>query len=206
MTIRRQQRGLVAIEAAVWCLMLLPLGLLGVAMYAIAHDENVVQMLPESLMRETAGRVVTWRSDGDRGVYEVNKPRLVAIIEGLRDRGVTALHQGSFKLGDLSSRACYWVYDVDPSSGAIGDEPVMNDCRSRGAIGAELALDTPRLNRIRRGVAMPIMSGGVVAEFVSQVVLVGVAVGGRYQGLAEYLRDATVQHGAVWVPREEVVL
>ena len=206
MVMRREQRGFVAMEAAVWCLMLLPLGLFGIAMYALAHDENIVQMLPESLMRETSGRVMTWRSDGDRGVYQVNQARLVTIIEGLRDRGVTALQQASFKLGDISSRACYWVYDVDPDTGAVDNNPVMSDCRTRGAVGTVLALDIPRMNRIRRGIAKPIVSGGEVAEFVSQVVLVGVAVGGRYQGLAEYLRDEMVQHGAVWVPREDVVL
>ncbi len=206
MMMRKRQCGFVALETAAWCLMLLPLGLLGISMYALAHDENIVQMLPESLMRETVGRVMTWRSDGDRGVYEVNQARLVTIIEGLRDRAVTGLQQASFKLGDISSRACYWVYDVDPDTGVVENNPIMSDCRSKGAIGASLALDTPRINRIRRGVAKPIVLGGEVAEFVSQVVLVGVAIGGRYQGLAEYLRDEMVQHGAVWVPREDVVL
>jgi hypothetical protein len=167
-----RQGGFVAMEAAVWCLLCLPLGLLGVSMYALAHDENAVQMLPESL----------------------------------RDRGAVALQQTSFKLGDISAQACYWVYDVDAGTGAVVDAPVSSDCRSRGAIGATLSLETPRINRIRRGVGKPIVLGGEVVEFVPRVVLVGVAVGGRYQGLAEYLRDETVQHGAVWVPREDVVL
>jgi len=201
-----RQSGFAAIEAAVWCLMLLPLGLFGVSMYALAYDENIVQMLPESLMRETVGRVITWRSNGDQGVYEVNQARLVKIIEGLGDRGVAALQQASFKLGDLSSRACYWVYDVEPNTGTVSDFPVMSECYIRGALGAQLSLEAVRINRIRRGVAKPITLGNQVVEFVSKVVLVGVALGGRYQGLAEYLRDETVQHGAVWVPREDVVL
>jgi len=204
--LRGEQRGFVAFEAAVLCLVLLPLGLFGIAMYALAHDENIVQMLPESLMRETSGRVITWRSDGAQGVYEVNQVRLKTIIEGLRDRGLTALQHASFKLGALSAKACYWVYDVEPHSGVVGDYPVMSECRTQGALGVELSLEAPRINRIRRGVAKPIILGGQVVEFVSQVVLVGVALGGRYQGLAEYLRNATIQHGAVWVPREDVVL
>lgn len=203
---RVRQSGFVAMEAAVWCLLCLPLGLLGVSMYALAHDENVVQMVPESLMRETSGRVMTWRSDGDQGFFDVDQGRLVRIVEGLRDRGAVALQQASFKLGDISVRACYWVYDVDAGTGAVVDAPVLSDCRSQGPLGEELSLDIPRGNRIRRGVGKPIVSGGAVVEFVPRVVLVGVAVGGRYQGLAEYLRDETVQHGAVWVPREDVVL
>ena len=100
-------------EAAVWCLLFIPCGLIGVALYALAHDQNIVQMLPESLMRETSGRVMTWRSDGDQGFFDVNQGRLDALIEGLSDRGVTGLQRASFKLGSLSSRACYWVYEVD---------------------------------------------------------------------------------------------
>jgi hypothetical protein len=193
-------------EAAVWCLLFIPCGLIGVALYALAHDQNIVQMLPESLMRETSGRVMTWRSDGDQGFFDVNQGRLDALIEGLSDRGVTGLQRASFKLGSLSSRACYWVYEVDSNSGAVVDIPVASDCRSRGTDGASLSLEIPRVNRLTRGVAKPIVSGGGVVEFVSRVVLVGVAVGGRFQGLSEYFRDELVEHGAVWVPREDVAL
>jgi hypothetical protein len=201
-----RQAGFVAMEAAVWCLLCLPLGLLGISMYALAHDQNIVQMLPESLMRETSGRVMTWRSDGVQGFFDVDQGRLVRIVEDLRDRGAAALQQTSFKLADISARACYWVYDVDPDTGVVGGAPLLSDCRGRGVLGEALSLDAARTNRIQRGVAKPIVSGGEVVEFVSRVVLVGVAVGGRYEGLAEYLRDETVQHGAVWVPREDVVL
>lgn len=202
----RRQRGFVALETAAWCLVCLPLGLLAVAMYALAHDENVVQMLPESLMRETSGRVMTWRPDGDRGFFDVDQGRLDDIITGLSERAAVSLQQAAFKLDDISARACYWVYDVDATTGAVLDAPLLSDCRSRGLLGAVLQLENPRLQRLRSGVAKPIVADGVVVEFVSRVVLVGVAIGGRYQGLAEYMRDEVVQHGAVWVPREDVVL
>ncbi len=201
-----RERGVVALESAIWCVMLLPLGLLGVAMFALAHDGNLVQSVPESLMRETNGRIVTWRSDGDSGFFEVNQGRLSAIIDSLRDRALAAMQQESYKLADISVRACYWVYGVDAVSGALDSAALMSDCRSQGALGAGLQLETPRMNRIRSGIAKPIVVDGALSEFVSRVVLVGVAVGGRYQGLAEYLSGEVVQHGAVWVPRQDVVL
>ena len=175
--ISRTVAGFVAMEAAVWCVLCLPLGLLGISMYALAHDENIVQVLPESLMRETSGQVMTWRSDGDQGFFDVDQGRLVSIIEGLRDRGVASLQQASFKLGDISARACYWVHDVDPDTGAVSGTPSVSECRSQGVIGDTLALEVPRINRMRRGIAKPIISGGGVAGFVSRVALVGVAVG-----------------------------
>ncbi len=201
-----RQGGFVALESAIWCLMLLPLGLLGVSMFALAHDENLVQRLPESLMRETKGRVITWRSDGESGFFEVNQGRLTAIVLGLRDRALLALQQQAFKLDDISARACYWVYGVDAVSGAVDSAALISDCRSQGELSAGLQLETPRINRIQSGIAKPIVIDGEVGEFISRVVLIGVAVGGRYQGLAEYLRGDVVQHGAVWVPRQDLVL
>jgi len=203
---RKRQGGFVAMEAAVWCLMLLPIGLFAVSMYALGHDENVVQILPESLMRESGGRVMTWRSNADQGFFDVNQGRLTSMIEDLRARGAAQLQQTSFKLGDISALACYWVYDVDPATGVVGSAPVAGDCRSSGPLGATLSLDVARGKRLQSGVSRPIVSGGDVVEFVSQVALVGVSVGGRYQGLAEYFREQIVQHGAVWVPREDVTL
>lgn len=193
-------------EAAVWCVLCLPLLLLGVSMYALAHDGNIVQVLPESLGRETPGGIITWRSDGDQGFFDVDEGRLESIVEGLGDRAFVALQQSALKLEDISARSCYWVYEVDPNTGVVTDVPIMSDCRSQGVLGDTLDLEVSRLSRFRKGISKPIVTEGVVAGFVSRVVLIGIAVGGRYQGLAEYLRDEVVQHGAVWVPREDVRL
>lgn len=200
------QRGLVVMEASVWCALLLPLGLIGVSLCALFYDTNTIQALPESFMRETKGRVMTWRSDGEHGFFQADQQRLVAVIEDLSERAASTLLQSSFKLRDISALACFWVYDVDAQTGEVAETPQSSECRTSGPLGTQLSLEVFHRNLILRGVARPLEAGAEVLEFVPRVVLIGVAVGARYQGLAEYFREQLVQHGAVWIPRGDVTL
>jgi hypothetical protein len=195
------------LEAAVWCALLLPLGFLGFALAAISYDWNQVQIIPESLMRETMGRVLTWRSDAVDGFFEVDEQRLVEIVDNLSLRALEQVRSQTFKVIDPSARACSWVYKVDPASGVLASQALMITCRSLGVRGDALDLTSALAHRLQARVAEPIRGvDGSVEGYVSQIVLVGVSVGGVFEGLAEYLESEGVQHAAVWVPREDVFL
>lgn len=200
-------RGFAVLEAAVWCTVLFPLGFLGVAVAAIAHDQNQVQIIPESLMREATGRVLTWRSDTVEGFFEVDEERLVEIVDTLSVRALEQLESQTYKVLDPSARACGWVYRVDAISGSLDSQPFVTTCRSSGERGNSLDLSGALAQRLQARVAEPIRGlDGSIEGYVPQIVLVGVSVGGVFEGLAEYLKSEGVQHSAVWVPREDVVL
>jgi hypothetical protein len=188
-------------------MLLLPLGLLGMAMVAIGHDQNQVQMIPESLMRETTGRVMTWRSDTEEGFFEVDHERLVAIVERLAVQAHQQVESQTHKLRNCSARACFWVYDVDPLSGDLAVAARLFECSAVGPRGDQLDLRSALHQRLEARVAGLIRSSdGDTDEYMPCAVLVGVSVGGEFEGLGEYLQSKSVQHAAVWVPREDIVL
>jgi hypothetical protein len=200
------ERGFAFIEGAAILVVALPILVLGVAYIAMAYDQGVAKLIPHSLMREAHGGVQSWRSDGVTGVLEADLDTLEGLVSDLRDRALSELVSGSLKLAQPSAIACYWVFNVDPDSGGVVGAAQASGCRASGALANSLGLESALIKRLQRGVSEPIVLGGNVVEFVSQVVLVGVAVGGEFSGLAEYLSDEIVQSSAVWVPREDVKL
>jgi hypothetical protein len=199
-------RGFMALEMAALCAVMLPLGLLSLSLYGLTHDENLLQNIPESLTRETAGRFMNWRSDGELGVFDLNLTRARTAIERLRDSAISELSQGAFEIKDLSAKACYWFHAVDTESGGIESAAILSDCVEAGPLSAGLVLDGPKDRLLLAGVARPAFSSGEMSGFLPRLVLLGVAVGARHTGLIESFRVGVVQHGVVWVPREDVQL
>jgi hypothetical protein len=201
------QRGLASLEMAVWCVVLLPIVFLGFALYGFSHDMNVVQMVPESIMREATGKLITWRPDGAQGFFEVDQPRLERTITHLADRALAEIQRETEKVVNQSARACYWVLQVNTTTGQVSSLPVMSGCVDRGTPGAQFNLERLRQQRMRQGIAKPVLTEtGETQGFIPQAVLLGVAVGGQFTGLGEALNLRDIQHGTVWVPREDVYL
>jgi len=199
--------GFALLEAALWCVLLIPLALSGMALVAIGHDQNQVQMIPESLMRETGGRVITWRSDAQDGFFEVDRERLALVVERLANQAYQQVEGQTHKLRKSSARACFWVYDVDPLSGELDNEVRMLECHGIGPKSDQLDLTYALHQRLRAHVAGIIRSAdGDIDGYMPCAVLIGVSVGGEFEGLGEYLQSKSVQHAAVWVPREDIVL
>lgn len=198
------QKGFAAMEVAVWSAIVLPVGLLAASLYALGHDQNIVQIIPETLQRETVGESLTWISDGSIGAFSVDYTLLQDSINKLADRGIAEITQNSFKLKDLSSCACFWVYQVDSGTGAVGGLE-STDCVNRGSLGNSFSFANPLASRISMGISIPTHVGGG-EEFVDKVVLLGIAVGGIFDDISLLMDPQFVQHGAVWVPRKEVVL
>ena len=199
-------RGFMALEMAALCAVMLPIGLLCFSLYGLTHDENLLQNIPESLTRETPGRIMNWRSDGDRGVFDLNITQARTAIEGLRDNAINELSQGAFEIKDLSAKACYWFHAVDVESGVVDSAALLSECVDMGPLRTVLSLDGPKERRLLAGAARPVFLSGEVSGFLPRLVLLGVAVAGRHTGLIESFRVGVVQHGTVWVPREDVKL
>lgn len=203
---RGKPSGFVALETAALCAVMLPIGLLAVSLYGMTHDENLIQNIPESLTRETPGRMMNWLSDGDRGVFELDISQARAAIERLRDNAINELSQGAFEIEDLSAKACYWFYPVDAESGRIGNAAIRSECIDTGPLASVISLDRPKERILSAGAARPVFTAGDVSGFLPRVVLFGVAVGARHTGLIESFRVGVIQHGVVWIPREDVKL
>jgi hypothetical protein len=198
--------GFVALETAALCAVMLPIGLLAVSLYGMTHDENLIQNIPESLTRETPGRMMNWLSDGDLGVFELDISQARAAIERLRNSAINELSQGAFEIKDLSAKACYWFYPVDAESGRIGNAAIMSECVDTGPLATVLSLERPKERCLFADAARPVFSAGEVSGFLPRLALLGIAVAGRHSGLLESFRVGVVQHGVVWIPREDVKL
>jgi hypothetical protein len=149
---------------------------------------------------------MNWRSDGVGGVFDLDLTQAGIAIEGLRDSAINELSRGAFEIKDLSAKACYWFYPVDAESGRIGNTAIMSECVDTGPLASVISLDRPKEWILSAGAARPVFTAGDVSSFLPRLVLFGVAVGARHTGLIESFRVGVVQHGVVWVPREDVKL
>jgi hypothetical protein len=205
----QDQRGVALLELAAWLVALCPPLMMAASLFAIAHDYNLVQIIPQSLMREIGGRVMTWRSDQAGGRFEVDEGRVRAITSALANRAQSEVVSNTFKLSRPAVRACYWVYDIasqDGSPGAIRAQGCEERSDPQGLLTASLV--SARDSRVSNGIAEPIRIGAadIAQEFVARAVLFGVSVGGWFEGFEGLYEPRLVQHAEVWVPRGDVGL
>jgi hypothetical protein len=204
----RRQRGVALVELSAWLVAILPPIMAASVLFATSHDRNMVQMIPESLMREIGGRVMTWRSDRAGGIFEVDLARVRALTVTLANRAQAEVAANTFKLREPSVRACYWVYDINVNTGGPG-LILSQGCEQRNDPRGELSdtLLRARARRVNTGIAELVrIAAGAPQEYVSRVVLLGVAIGGVFGGWEGLYEPEPVQHAAVWVPRGDVGL
>jgi len=204
----KSQKGVALVELSAWLVALLPVTMFATALIATAHDRNIVQMIPESLVREIGGRIMTWRSDRAGGNFEVDLVRVRGIAARLANRAQAEVTTNTFKLQGPAIRACYWVYDINPQTGASG-VILAQGCEERNDPHGDLSgtLAQSRIRRVAAGISEPVrIGGGAAQEYVSRAVLFGIAVGGTFQGFEGLYEPGLVQHAAVWVPRGDVGL
>ena len=206
---KSQEAGVAMIELAAWLVVLFPVTLFALALCATTHDRNIVQTIPETLMRESPGRIMTWRSDKRGGEFVVDTARLRALTSQLADRALNEVSSATFKLKSAAVRACYWVYSIDSHTGVtIGLR--AQGCEERNSQGGllEASLDSARNTRVSAGrLAEPVRIGsGRSQGYVSQAVLMGVSVGGRFGSWEGLCEQEPVQHAAVWIPRGDSTL
>lgn len=203
--ITQKQGGFATLEVAAWSTIIIPIVLSFFAVFGLVRDQQVVRLIPESLVRESVGRSLAWQSNGISGEFRVQDTRLDLLVENLALRAVTQLELESARLQDISSRVCYWVYNIDSNTGAVRNI-ILKNCVGRGAMANSLSLEGALNRRVMGGIARPIATDDEGRGFFPSTTLIGVAVGGRFNGLAELFQDQAVEHATVWIPREELVI
>jgi hypothetical protein len=202
---RQRCGGFAVLELACWSAVLLPITLFSASIFSQIYDHAVMTMLPETLLRETQGHVVTWRPDGAEGGLEVVQERQRELVKELAERAMTEISSSTFKLSQHSALACSWEVSItaDTGFGRISEGAV---CVSQGPLSAQLSLDQLLHVRLQEPIAVPLGVPGVAARYADTRVLVGVVLAGVFNGLMPGVQGDIVTAQAVGGLREEVML
>lgn len=200
-SVRHGAAGFALLELALWTTVLLPVVLAGVSLFGEVYDSAVVRMVPEALLRETQGHLVTWRSDGSEGGLIVDTARLGRLVNDLAERGIREASSEAFALSNLSAVGCWWSVSIDPSSGAaLG--VTSSGCSSQGPRAGDLSLQGALQSQLSQTVGVPAAAG----QFSQLRILVGLAVGGSFGGLISSSGDTLLVGNSIRGIREEVSL
>lgn len=205
MVARRSQRGTAILEAGVWLTILLPVALLGASVVAAVHDQNVLQVVPEAVLREAQIAPLRWIPNGHGGQYEVAVAELRNVVSTLSRNALAEAQGGVFKARYLSSKACFWIFSVHSSNGKL-ESPISHECDARGPLGWELSVDNLVNRELSTILGIPRDRAGGSAGFINRVVVAGVVVGGELPDLLDAASATRVSFGAVSFPRQEITL
>lgn len=202
---RSQSRGFALLELAAWCVVALPVALVGADVLGMSHDRNITQTVAAETVRETVGHALSWHSDGYVGLYQVDYNALQAAVDRMAERALSELDHGAMFLVNSSVLACYWVVSVDPVSGLAESDEAMG-CAERGPRSDALSLVDYRreISADRVGTPNPVSLGG--EYFAPKSVLIGVNVGGHFRGVSSLLRSDLISTGVIRLLREEISL
>ena len=201
----RRERGTAILEAGVWLTMLLPVSLLGVSVVATVHDQNVLRVVPEAVLREARVPPLRWVPNEYANAYEVDLAELRNVVSVISRKALGEAQQGVFKAGNISSKACFWIFSVNPRTGRL-ESPISSECDARGSLGAELSLDGELRQEVSTSVGIPLESAGSIGGFVNRLVVTGVVVGGELPDLFDGTSASQVSFGAVSCARQEITL
>jgi hypothetical protein len=185
--------------------MLLPVALLGVSVVAAVHDQNVLQVVPEAVLREAQIAPLRWIPSGHGGQYEVAVAQLRDVVSKLSRTALEEAQGGVLKARQLSSKACFWIFSVHSSNGKV-ESPISHECDARGPFGSELSVDSLVNRELPTGLGIPRDRVGGAAGFINRVVVAGVVVGGEVPDLLGVSASTRVSFGAVSFPRQEISL
>ena len=198
---RRQSAGFALIELAIWAVVLLPVSLAAVSLFGEVYDSAVVRMVPDALLRETPGHLVTWRAGGFGGELAIDASRLGRLVGDLAERGRRELMKQTCTLRNVSALACWWALSIDPLTG-IGVGVTSSGCRANGALAGSFSLEGSLQTRMTSVLGVPTSEG----RYSPVRILVGVVVGGTFRGLIPRPEDAVLTGSTIGGVREEVSL
>jgi|GEM_PF-6235877 len=200
------QRGFAYLEIAIWCVIMVPLGLLAAGTVGIIHDHIRMQQIPVSALREFSAPALRLRVGVGEGQIEINNAAMQGVIRSISDRifadGERSLIGG---ITDVSAAACYWVFRVDQSTGKLTSRE-REVCERRGALGDNISF-SQNLTEYRDGVVgYPLSPQSSVVHFMEYAVLVGGAVAGRLHPIVPTEKESLIQFVRISLPRQEVSL
>lgn len=196
------ERGVGLYEAALWLVALLPVVLVGGSVVAIIHDQGHLSGVPAAVLRESTLRGLRWVPDGVTGQFEAESARLRTQIAMVAQKALDEARRGILKADSVSSKACFWIFSVNPSTGRL-ETPIWSECEAQGPLGGELSMtaDLERERNAFRGIELSKGEG-----FVERVVVAGVIVAAQTGHLLDPGSDYMLSKGAIAFPRQEVEL
>ena len=202
---RRSEKGIAILEAGIWLTMLLPIALIGVSVATTVHDQNVMQVIPDAVLREARVTPLRWSPNGYGGRYDPDLAELRNVVGTLSRAALLEARRDVFKAQKLSARACFWIYSVNTSTGKL-ESPISTECDVRGPLGTELSVGTDIAKELSNSLGIPRDQTGSTARFVDRVVVAGVVVGGELPSLLDATSFQRVSFGSVSFPRQEITL
>lgn len=199
------ERGTAILESAMWLGVMLPTALVCLTVAALVHDQAVLRVVPEAALREVQGGTLRWVSNGFGGSYEANVPELRSLVSSVSQRALIEAEGAAFKAKNISTKACFWIFSVNPSTGKLGS-PIQSECDSRGPLGQEVSVEALLREEVPRRLGMPRSALGEGAGYVERVILMGAAIVGEVPDLLELATVHRIAYGAISFPRQEISL
>ncbi len=199
------ERGIAILEAAAWATVMLPVAMLAAHTCLLVHDQRVMAIIPEAVLREEPLPALSWTGDGEGGTFGVSGEALRRAASSLAARASAEANASLLRTSRISARACCWVYAVDEITGRAG---VLRQeaCATAGpqALEARLAAELNSLRARPIGVRSFSVSG--TQDYVPTVIIAGVALGGDFSPAVPALKQQQLQFAHVSFPRQEVTL
>lgn len=199
------EKGIALFEGAVWLAMLLPLSLVLASTAAVVHDQAALRVVPEATLREAPGGTLRWIADGFGGRYEADLSELRSAVSRASEQGLLEAQKTAFKAQNISIKACFWVFSVNPSNGKL-QSPIQSGCDARGPLGGEVSVDSYMHEARLSGLGIPRGGFGEGEAYVERVVLMGVAIVGELPDLLNRTTTHRISYGAISFPRQEISL
>jgi len=199
------QRGIALFEGALWLAVLLPISLVLATTAAVVHDQAALRVVPEAALREVPGGTLRWTGDGFGGRYEADVVELRSAVSRASELGLLEAQKTAFKAHNISTKACFWIFSVNPSTGKL-QSPIQSECDARGPLSREVTVEPYMQEALPRRLGVPRGEIGRGAGYVDRVVLMGMAIVGELPDLLRPSMVHRVSYGAISFPRQEISL
>lgn len=199
------EKGIALFEGALWLAVLLPLSLVLALTAAVVHDQAALRVVPEATLREAPGGTLRWIADGFGGRYEADLSELRSAVSRASEQGLLEAQKTAFKAQNISTKACFWIFSVNPSNGKL-QSPIQSGCDARGPLAREVSVDPYMREALPRRLGLPRGGVGEGTGYVERVVLMGVAIVGELPDLLNPTTIHRISYGAISFPRQEISL
>ena len=196
------EKGMCLLEAALWLVAMFPVGLAGLSVMALVNDLTVISHIPHAVLRDLSVSGLRWVPDGKRGRFEADLTSLRIDIKRIARRAVDEADRGLLKAGPASSKACFWIFSVNSSTGAL-ESPIQAECDAQGPLGEGLLFTDYIQHEVSRAQGIPLGSGN---GFADRVVATGVVVGADAWRFSEPGSRYQITRAAISFARQEVML
>lgn len=203
---RTYSAGFATLEATAWLLGVLPFVVAAAIAALYVHDQRVLAVIPEALLREISLPTLSWTSNGSSaGEFRVEAASLRAAAGVLAENALTEAKRSVLKTKALNARACLWVFQVDAQTGkAIAVE--QEECGGSSLGELKTTLDGSLTSVLKRRVGVLVPERSNTVSFVDRAIIAGVVVSGSFIPMVPGIEQPKLRFAHVTFPRSEVSL